>query len=216
MSATTPNYTASVILTRASENTQSPGMTQGYRRPSTSGLIFTPFRMALVFTGRSTRTELLGWWLLGGLFFGLVGALADVLISAIAIAPEGETWFIQALNLVMGFVSLALLVRRLHDIGHSGWWLALLAGMLAASLIGMHYYAAAHPDAGVETRFLSVHFHPGIAWTATLATLVVIDILALLGIFALILVPGTIGANRFGPDPRTAPDPTSSQDASAL
>jgi uncharacterized membrane protein YhaH (DUF805 family) len=213
---TTRSCAAGAILTQACKNAQSRVMIQGYRKRSALGLIFTPFRMALIFSGRSTRTDLLGWWLLGGLFLGLLGIVVDMVFTATGLPIDIETWIGQALNLAIAFASIALSVRRLHDIGHSGWWVALLIGMVATGHIGISFYAAAHPDAGVEVRYLSVHLHSDIAWTATLAALVTIEILAALGSLALMLIPGTLGANRYGPDPRPGPDPGPAKDAPAL
>ncbi len=183
-------------------------MAQGYRKRSILGPIFTPFRMALVFTGRSTRTDLFGWWLLGGLFLGALGIVIDIVFVATGLPRDAETWIGQALNFAMAFASIALLVRRCHDVGHSGWWIALLIGMLATGHIGLYFYALAHPDAGVEVRYLTAHLHGGGAWTATLALLVAIEILVMLGAFALMLIPGSPGDNRYGSDPRIDPDPS--------
>ncbi|MDG2534322.1 DUF805 domain-containing protein [Sphingomonas sp. HITSZ_GF] len=169
-------------------------MSQGYRSRSGWGLIFNPLRMALVFTGRATRSDVLGWWLLGGVLFGLLAAITHMFAEAI--------WLEAIPNLIIGLATIALLVRRLHDIGHSGWWMALLLGVLIASVTGIHYYADAHPDAGVTANFLSVHLHGDVHWTPTLAALVALDLLGLLCTFALMLIPGAIGTNRYGPDPR--------------
>lgn len=66
-----------------------------------------------VFDGRSTRSE---YWLftlgnmLAGVIFGLLGAeLLSALYTLAALIP-----------------GIAVSVRRLHDIGRSGWWLLIV------------------------------------------------------------------------------------------
>ena len=60
------------------------------------------------FKGRSRRSEY--WW--ASLAIGIVGALISSII------PElGGLW-----NLAILVPSIAICVRRLHDIGKSGWW----------------------------------------------------------------------------------------------
>ena len=68
------------------------------------------------FEGRATRAES-WWWLLFTMFVGFVLSIAD-LVSGI---------FILAMLFRLGTLlpSLAVGVRRLHDINRSGWWLLL-------------------------------------------------------------------------------------------
>ncbi|MDE7347053.1 MAG: DUF805 domain-containing protein [Muribaculaceae bacterium] len=70
------------------------------------------------FSGRASRSEF--WW------FQLFGFILGIVIGIVF------CWSQDVMNIVSGIVSLALLlpnlglvVRRLHDIGKSGWWIFL-------------------------------------------------------------------------------------------
>ena len=72
------------------------------------------FSKYATFRGRSSRSAY--WWFY--LFTAIVtiaAALVDLLLG---------TWFVAVLvYLVILLPNLAVLVRRLHDAGHSAWWL---------------------------------------------------------------------------------------------
>ena len=68
------------------------------------------------FSGRASRSEF--WW------FALFNFILSAVISIVF------CWSQNTMNIVTGIVNLALLlpslglaVRRLHDIGKSGWWI---------------------------------------------------------------------------------------------
>ena len=68
------------------------------------------------FSGRASRSEF--WWF--ALFTFILSAVISIVFC----------WSQNAMNIVTGLVNLALLlpslglaVRRLHDIGKSGWWI---------------------------------------------------------------------------------------------
>lgn len=83
----------------------------------------------------------------------------------------------------------ALFVRRLHDQDRSGWW-----AMLLAAFVALHLYDL--------TTNMSVD-HDYVVWKDALpAPLTWLGIFIGLAIFALLVAPETIGANRYGPDPR--------------
>ena|ERR1022692_2871398 len=86
-------------------------------------------RTTLVYRGRASRSAY--WWFY--LFQGLVGlALELILFVPIAIAGRSgsNTGSTAAVTIILvpafiwlGLASLAVTVRRLHDIDRSGWWL---------------------------------------------------------------------------------------------
>lgn len=97
-----------------------------FRNAVTSGLVnFARF------DGRSSRAELRGWLIL---VVGLLAAamLLDALVAAPlrGVAPWSDPAAhpVAAVTLLaLAAPTLALLNRRLHDVGRSGWWLWLLA-----------------------------------------------------------------------------------------
>lgn len=60
------------------------------------------------FNGRSRRSEF--WW--ASLAIGIIGSIVTAIL--------GDLSFIWSLAILIP--SLAITVRRLHDIGKSGWW----------------------------------------------------------------------------------------------
>jgi uncharacterized membrane protein YhaH (DUF805 family) len=96
------------------------------------------FRKYAVFSGRASRSE---YW-----FFVLVNGIVTIALAVIAQTtarrpPPGQgAWFAPAQLVVVIYYlvallpSAALLVRRLHDTGRSGWWVfaSFLSGALMA------------------------------------------------------------------------------------
>ena len=77
------------------------------------------FSKYVVFSGRSSRPAY-WWWYLFTLIVYIVAAIIDVAIGTYVLTG------LTALALLLP--NLAVLVRRLHDAGHSGWWI--LIGIL--------------------------------------------------------------------------------------
>ncbi|MGF1451636.1 MAG: DUF805 domain-containing protein [Opitutales bacterium] len=103
---------------------------------------FLPFRKYAVFHGRARRKE---YWLftlfivlvsiaLTGLIAGLAGfeAFAAGELTGPALAGQGVYYVFQ---LAILLPSLAVTVRRLHDIGKSGWWLLIVLVPLVGALV---------------------------------------------------------------------------------
>jgi uncharacterized membrane protein YhaH (DUF805 family) len=165
-------------------------------------LAFRPFADAFQFRGRSTRTEVVSFWLLG-----LVANAGTLTVGD----PTPPIFYAAAIlwNLAWEWPWLALLVRRLHDQDRSGWW-ALVP--LSIAPIFLLEWLTAPTGSGSTMAFRqgpwAISRHLGWnAWTIAL------DLIAL-GLFivnlCMFLWSGTSGANRFGPDPRlgTASDGT--------
>jgi uncharacterized membrane protein YhaH (DUF805 family) len=143
-----------------------------------------PLKRYAVFRGRSTRTELLSFYVL-------------VLIAAVGLgfasSPFGyepQLWVHRALGVFLLCPSLALGVRRLHDSGRSGAWLLLAAPWLIAVL-------------------LDVVRHPGsLAFSGRLDLPWWIDVpLGLCGVALVVLLlrDDDPGDNPYGPNPRHGP-----------
>lgn len=78
-----------------------------------------PFLKYAVFDGRARRKEL---WLFF-LFNLIVTVVLAILEGIFGISPEGRTGPLVAVyELAVLLPSIAVGVRRMHDIGHSGWW----------------------------------------------------------------------------------------------
>lgn len=94
-----------------------------------TGAVTTCFRKYAVFKGRATRTEYWFWQL-----FWLMILAGSYLLSSVTQSSIGGTLF--AIFMLCAYLpSLAVLVRRLHDTGKSGWWVLLSAIPILGSLI---------------------------------------------------------------------------------
>ncbi|MBI15085.1 MAG: DUF805 domain-containing protein [Chloroflexi bacterium] len=93
---------------------------------SFSDAISLAFKNYLNFKGRSTRAEY--WW-----FFLFTFTLSIVTQIIDSFSSLGVTNFISSLIVLLP--SLAVGVRRLHDIGKSGWWLLLWFAVIVGWVI---------------------------------------------------------------------------------
>ena len=98
--------------------------------------ISTCFKKYATFTGRATRSE---YW-----YFALFTIIVQLLANAIGIAAGSEA-IIWLVYLVFFIPSIAVAVRRMHDVDKSGWFqlvpiyniiLAVTAGTAGANRFG--------------------------------------------------------------------------------
>jgi uncharacterized membrane protein YhaH (DUF805 family) len=84
------------------------------------GALKDGFARYVDFKTRSTRAQF-WWWFLWSFIFGVVATLLDFSIGA------GDTGPVNILVSLATFLpSLAVGIRRLHDIGRTGWWVLLM------------------------------------------------------------------------------------------
>jgi uncharacterized membrane protein YhaH (DUF805 family) len=128
------------------------------------------------FTGRANRAK---YWLVG-----LVNVAIVLVFSGIAYAIGTIGYVILALIYIGQLVSgISMLIRRLHDRDKSGWWALIFIGLLvAAGIIG----AILNLAIGTAGSAIGGLLYLGVA----------IWMFVELG-----CLRGTIGDNRFGPDP---------------
>ncbi|HYD13057.1 MAG TPA: DUF805 domain-containing protein [Allosphingosinicella sp.] len=143
-----------------------------------------PLKRYAEFRGRSTRTELIAFYLLVLTVTVLLGW------GGTAISFHAQQWVSSGLALLLFCPSVALAVRRLHDSGRSGWWLLVALPFLVAS--AWAFFARPGPWA--------IQTHLEFPWW--------IDVpLGLTGaaLAILLLLDDEPGPNRFGPNPRYGP-----------
>ena len=105
------------------------------------------------FRGRASRSEY--WW------FTLAVMLVSIALSMMEVAfmsgetfdsiPEGNGPLTMLFSLAVLLPELAVSVRRLHDTGHSGWWLLLAFVPLIGSLVLLWWSVS--PSEQGENRF---------------------------------------------------------------
>jgi uncharacterized membrane protein YhaH (DUF805 family) len=127
----------------------------------------------LLLVAASAGVSALEFWLLSS-------SLRVVLPFSFPAMPLAMPPLYLAARVAIDLLVIALMVSRLHDMGRSGWWVL------------------AWPLAGAATWALAATAHAGLA--GPLGASLALAMLA--GWLALLLWPGDIGPNRFGPDPR--------------
>ena len=149
-----------------------------YQNDFSFSRLFRAYGRILDFKGRSTRTELLGYWIATWLISTAVGYVT--IFSADAL---GDRSFLLAtlINLVLLIPAPGLAVRRAHDIGWPGVAALLLIGPAAASMV-LGNKLDPHPIIGLA---LSLAYIAGLV---------------------MLLWKPQDGENRYGPDPRLVDD----------
>lgn len=140
-----------------------------------------PLRRYAVFGGRSTRFELI--------LFAVLLVLLSVAIGYLAlIDPLYSTWAQRGLVLAAFCPALALMTRRLHDTGRSGWWL-----LIGLPLLGFLLWEAivqfSDPLVPSPIDELPVFVRLALAMTGVVLA-------------ALLLWDEQEGSNAYGSDPR--------------
>ena len=93
--------------------------------------ISTCFKKYAVFSGRAARAEYWYWAL-----FAVLGRLVTSILDAVLFqaSASGVHPLEGIFSLVMLLPSLAVAIRRLHDVDRSGWWL-----LMYLTIIGIIY-----------------------------------------------------------------------------
>lgn len=97
------------------------------------------FRNFLNFWGRSGRSEFWFWLLYANLFI-LLGGLTVVLSTGLAEVMTPLAILYLSVTAVLLLPSLAVSVRRLHDIGRSGWWLLINLVPVVGPLFLLYFF----------------------------------------------------------------------------
>ena len=169
---------------------------------------FMPLKRYAEFSGRSRRQEFWMWQLAKFLASMVLGVVAAVVLGGSAMALIGSgtdtadggvfaalgigiiLLYLLAMVLSLAIIvpDLAVTVRRLHDSGRTGKWLLAPIAPIALGVVISVIGAALQSTA-----------------LALIGGLVVL--LAFVGVIVLLVfmfIPGTIGPNRYGPDPKAA------------
>ena len=97
------------------------------------------------FSGRAGRPEF-WWWVLAALIVTIIVRIVDGLLFAPLMGFDGfneNAW--RPLSMLLGLAlilpAIAVGVRRMHDIGKSGWWLLLGLVPIIGALVVIYFYA---------------------------------------------------------------------------
>ncbi len=148
------------------------------------------------FKTRSSRQE---YWMfvLFNFLFGILARMTDFMLGIVLfVLPNGQSvgpvWLVYGMAVLVPLV--AVMVRRLHDVGKSGWFVVLLLGALfgIAFLLG-----------GILTYY-------GDRSEALTTAIMGLSILGMLIWFIVLLAtPGVPAPNKWGPNPNSMLKPKS-------
>ncbi|KQX18660.1 hypothetical protein ASD39_18820 [Sphingomonas sp. Root50] len=140
---------------------------------------------SLDFSGRSRRTEVVYYWIATALLSTVFAFIISTLLPLVAALVIN-----QILKLTFALPFFALLVRRLHDQDRPGWWALMLPAILSLDILATIRFILVIYGAGSEADTDPSPIELWIGLPLVFTALV------------LTFLPGTIGLNRFGPDPR--------------
>ena len=145
------------------------------------------------FSGRATRAEYWWWTLATTAIVVVLGVLASFLPVLYTVEP--------LFALAIFLPTWAVTMRRLHDIGKSGWWI--LPWIIVGSVSGIIVVVGAVLAFGLA--FLGDLLGDG-GLTAIGYVVLIVGLVPYAGTLLWIVVwlsrQGDAGANRYGPDPR--------------
>lgn len=156
------------------------------------------------FRGRARRSEYWGFWLFQACVGGFCAFMAIASVgnrNQIEAANGFLLWLGAAVLLMLAFLipQQAVTFRRLHDTDRSAWWLMLQAPSVIAPFMFTSAIAAAGASGGApspdQASAIMAAAGGGLLLLAAAG-------LCNLALFVIMLLPGTAGDNRFGPDPR--------------
>jgi uncharacterized membrane protein YhaH (DUF805 family) len=138
--------------------------------------ILMPFRRFGDVSGRSRRMEFWLFWLTA-LIVQMVASYIDAVSVQVAVAG-GMGPFTLVTTLIFLVPAATVGIRRLHDIGRSGWWMMLFGLPYLAWLFSV--------QSGSQSIIAAITL-----------------LLGSVTLLVLLVQPGIPGENSFGPDPKT-------------
>ena len=150
--------------------------------------ISSVFRNYVNFSGRAPRSEY--WW------FTLFSVVSQIVLNFIP-------FFGWIYTLALVLPTLAVTARRLHDTNRTGWWvLAYVVPALTFAALAI-VLAAAFGLSGGDLSFADEAEWEAIAIFLGILFVIGAIVSLVLGIVLLVfmILPGTQGPNRYGPDP---------------
>jgi uncharacterized membrane protein YhaH (DUF805 family) len=180
-------------------------------------LIFQPLVKYVDFQGRSRRSEFWLWVLVRIAVGAVLGTISiSVLMSGMNFQNPDPSQFVgryfsvmpivQLVNLGLLLPTIAVAVRRLHDINRTGWWVIMPVVVAIAGVILFFIFAgtqlfSAMSAGGAMTDEQGLKFAFGMFGSLFLFIFLPI-LIAEIVMLVFYVTDGTPTANRFGPDPK--------------
>lgn len=153
------------------------------------------------FKGRARRSEF--WW------FALSVAVVSSILSIVGMMVPLVGFLSLAFTLLVLLPHMAVLTRRLHDSGHSGWWVVAEVILVCCyygsffTLIGGNLdmmYESSDPMAMAQSMAESIQSMPVVAGLMMLSMLCIMILFIVIFIFT--LQDSKWGTNKYGPSPK--------------
>jgi len=145
----------------------------------------TCFRKCFKFSGRAPRSEY-WWWILFAWILGLIAFMLDALLFGASFGQaEGFAPLNSVVSLLLLIPGLSVSFRRLHDVNRSGWWIIAPYCIWFVSFLFTFVISVFLQTIGSTLIFL----------------VFLISIVYMIAIFIWFCTKGTIGPNKYGPDP---------------
>lgn len=172
------------------------------------------FRKYFNFKGRARRSEY-WWFFLFTLVVCVIWALFGTLLLALPVSmmierlsgnmTAGITTMIIILVVPLLFLvlpSFSVQVRRLHDIGRSGWWVLVMVVLeIISEVLLFVYFGTSAIDLGFKEQFTkSFELSTALGWTFSISYIVAELLSIALIVFSCIDSNKT--ENRYGPSPK--------------
>ncbi|WP_052025141.1 DUF805 domain-containing protein [Asticcacaulis sp. AC466] len=180
-------------------------------------LMFQPLVKYVDFQGRSRRSEFWLWVLFRLLVGAVMGTIStSFMLSGIDMNSHNPEQFMSRylqimpifslINLGLLLPTLAVGVRRLHDINRTGWWLVMpivvaFAGLILFFIIFGSQFFTVLGSGGQMTDAQSMHFVGQMLGSMFLCLFLPV-LISQIVMLVFYVTDGTPGPNRFGADPK--------------
>ncbi len=162
------------------------------------------FKRYFNFSGRSTLSAY-WYWVLANLLISILLSVADVFVLGLPVAEIGLLSGLWGLLTIIPYFALA--VRRLHDIGKSGWnllWVFLPAAVMYGSMIWFVVSfaldaVAVGGDLEMSAEAISQMLAANIAGLVVIGVSCLLTIVGGILIFIYSLLDSKKGTNKWGP-----------------
>jgi len=183
-------------------------------------LMFQPLARYADFNGRARRSE---YWLWALFLFVVNSALTILQYASVGFAAgSGDAKAAGAAGAMMIVVlikfvfalgvlipTIAVGVRRMHDINRTGWWIMFPTGVMIVSAIVVFTLTGAEWAAAIQNMKDLDESNPAAAFGQIMTVMrpflwvILLTLLAKIVTFVFRVTDGTAGPNRFGPDPKS-------------
>jgi uncharacterized membrane protein YhaH (DUF805 family) len=166
--------------------------------PGFASRIFAPLGRLLDFNGRSAPGDFWPYMLLlAAIYFaGFIFLISFIPYGVVA--PVEAAAFLVLLVILLAF---AAVVRRLHDVGWSGRWMA------AYVMLNLAFFAFLLNERYQLSHGLYDPGDPRFGFYPVMALLALVGNCIALVVFIVCLLPSSAGLNKYGPDPKAGSAP---------